>query len=394
MGANVSVAIKPCRVLVVDDDPIFRQLCVTRLRSGGHTVDEAEDGLVGWNLLKTGIYDLAMVDLDMPNMNGFSVLQCARSFPATQEIPMVVITTREDARSVQKSLEAGATGFLTKPINWSMFMPHVNHLLRLAAAANEARVARSEATSLAHIRGSITEILNTELRARSRRIAATAKRALDEYANGSAAEKLRDALGLALTEAEAQRSVVEQLAPYANMITDLAHTTSEVVEIVGLVNRVASELADTASERGVELTIASAGTMAAHAPRNILARTLSDVVKHAILRTPRQGRVSINFQTEGEMLQVSVTDQGAQLAMELAAILGDGGEARAAPVRPLGTNAEIGALMASSLLRMIGGRLFARPAAERGATLVLEMPANTMPKLEESKHVVPERHAV
>lgn len=394
MSARSSASAKPCRVLVVDDDPIFRQLSISRLRQSGHSVDEAEDGLIAWSRLKEGQYDLALVDLDMPNMNGFSVLQCTRSFPATQHMPLVVITSRDDARSVQKALEAGATGFLTKPVNWSMFLPHIDHLLKLAAAANEARVARREAASLAHIRGSITDILNTELRARSRRIAVTAKRALDDFSNGAPAEKLRDALGLALSEAEAQRSVVEQLSPYANMITDLANTSAETIPLVMQMDRITSDLTDVALESGVELAFADAGTLTAYAPRNILARAIVDTLRHAILRTPRNGKVSVNYQADGEMLQVSITDQGAPLAMELATILAEGEGRHAAPVRPLGTNAEVGVLMAASLMRMIGGRLFARPAAERGATLVLVVPAErSQPELEYAAPV-PKRASV
>jgi DNA-binding response OmpR family regulator len=123
------------QVIVVDDDPIFRSLVATKLGRLSHSVAEAEDGAAGWNLIAGGSFQLALVDLEMPNFKGVELIRCIRSHPKTCRMPIVVVTSRNDADAVRDSLEAGATSFVTKPLNWSMFSNHIEYLLRLHTAA-------------------------------------------------------------------------------------------------------------------------------------------------------------------------------------------------------------------------------------------------------------------
>lgn len=119
------------RILLADDDVIFRSLCVAKLKSFGLEVVQAEDGVEAWHLLKDGKFALALLDVDMPNMNGVAVVQCIRTHPQTRHMPVVMITSREDVSSVRLALQAGATSYMTKPVNWSLFNDHISHLLTL-----------------------------------------------------------------------------------------------------------------------------------------------------------------------------------------------------------------------------------------------------------------------
>lgn len=135
------------QVIVVDDDPIFRSLVSAKLGRLSHNVVEAEDGAAGWQLISAGTFQLALVDLEMPNFKGIELIRCIRSHPRTCRMPIVVVTSRNDAEAVRDSLEAGATSFVTKPLNWSMFSNHIEYLLRLHTAAErghetEQRVAK------------------------------------------------------------------------------------------------------------------------------------------------------------------------------------------------------------------------------------------------------------
>lgn len=126
------------KILIVDDDQITRSLVAAKLKTASIEVIEAEDGLEAWNIIKAGGIRLALVDVHMPNMNGLALVQCVRSHPATRHMPIVMVTSRDDHQTLQRALEAGATSYLTKPINWSLFAPHIEHLLRLGAEAEAA----------------------------------------------------------------------------------------------------------------------------------------------------------------------------------------------------------------------------------------------------------------
>lgn len=154
-------------ILVADDDPIFRQLLASRLQPLASSIIEAEDGEVAWQQVRTHTFDLAIVDFDMPNLNGVALIQCLRGHPRTRHMPIVMCTSRQDAAAMCEAIEAGASSFLNKPLNWSLFERHIGHLLRLSQAAAQAngRIDRLEATDrqkdalVSALRGEITGFL-------------------------------------------------------------------------------------------------------------------------------------------------------------------------------------------------------------------------------------------
>ncbi|MBU2581473.1 MAG: response regulator [Alphaproteobacteria bacterium] len=128
------------QVVVADDDPIIRQLFESKLAQMDCDVQTAEDGAEAWKLLRSNKHvDLAIVDLDMPNVDGFSLIQCVRGHPRTKHLPIVVVTSRTDAGAIQEAFNSGATSFLTKPVHWSTFKSHVDYLMRLTQNVHQAR---------------------------------------------------------------------------------------------------------------------------------------------------------------------------------------------------------------------------------------------------------------
>lgn len=134
-------AARTLRVLVADDDPIQRSLIAARLSQFHGEAVEAEDGAEAWRLLIVQEFDLAIVDLGMPNLDGISLIQCMRGHPRTRHLPVIVVTSRTDRDTIEEAFAAGASSFLTKPVVWSTFEHHVGFLLRLVDAANAARTA-------------------------------------------------------------------------------------------------------------------------------------------------------------------------------------------------------------------------------------------------------------
>jgi CheY-like chemotaxis protein len=128
-------------VLVADDDPIMRSLMASRLMQLGCCTIEAEDGSSAWQLMQSQECELALIDLDMPGLNGFDLIRCVRGHPRTRHVPIVVITSRNDHPAIEQALTVGATAFLTKPILWTTFSHHIKFLLRLTDAAHQARSA-------------------------------------------------------------------------------------------------------------------------------------------------------------------------------------------------------------------------------------------------------------
>jgi diguanylate cyclase (GGDEF)-like protein len=123
------------KVLVVDDDAFSRTVVAKKI-SKLADVAEAEDGHIAMtHLLTSGVVDLAIVDLEMPNVSGVELIRAIRSHSAHKHIPIIVLTGNETRGGLENALMAGATSFLLKPLNWDAFGEHIRHVLDLAYRA-------------------------------------------------------------------------------------------------------------------------------------------------------------------------------------------------------------------------------------------------------------------
>jgi CheY-like chemotaxis protein len=118
------------RILVTDDDPILREFARVHLTTPAASVEVAESGEEGLQCLSSGDFDIALIDLDMPGMGGLEMIRRLRADPAHCDLPVVVVTGRDDMGSIDLAYEAGATSFVTKPVNWRLMSYQLSYVLR------------------------------------------------------------------------------------------------------------------------------------------------------------------------------------------------------------------------------------------------------------------------
>jgi DNA-binding response OmpR family regulator len=143
--------------LFVDDDPILREFANVHLTTETASVTTAEDGVAALAALEAAAPDVMLLDLEMPQMDGFEVLRELRSRDAYRRLPVIVVTGREDVAAIDRAYEAGATSFVVKPMNWRLLSYQIRYvhrtheaemaLLREQAAADEALHGLCEAGS-------------------------------------------------------------------------------------------------------------------------------------------------------------------------------------------------------------------------------------------------------
>ena len=105
------------RILIVEDSPTMRQLLVFALRRlRGVDIVEAQDGMDGLRKLSDGRFDLALIDINMPVMDGLKLIGLMKSEDSLRGVPVVVITTEGAAQDRERALRLGADEYLTKPI--------------------------------------------------------------------------------------------------------------------------------------------------------------------------------------------------------------------------------------------------------------------------------------
>jgi DNA-binding response OmpR family regulator len=130
-------------VLVIDDEPPIRLLCRVNLEASGMEVFEAENGPDGVALAKAELPDVILLDVMMPGMDGWQVLDELLGDERTHEIPIVFLTARAELRDQARGLELGGVDYITKPFNPLDLAPLVEDLLaRVDRGEGQAR--RSE----------------------------------------------------------------------------------------------------------------------------------------------------------------------------------------------------------------------------------------------------------
>jgi two-component system chemotaxis response regulator CheY len=104
-------------ILTVDDSASIRLTTKVTLTNAGYTVTEAVNGAEGLATAKSGNFDLIVTDLNMPVMDGLTMIEELRRLPAQAGVPIIFLTTESDADLKARAKAAGATGWLTKPFD-------------------------------------------------------------------------------------------------------------------------------------------------------------------------------------------------------------------------------------------------------------------------------------
>jgi signal transduction histidine kinase len=129
-------------ILIVDDDPVLRSLARAALENDGFTVEEAGDGEEACRIFDACSPQLLVVDVVMPIMNGYDLCRALRGRPAGSHVPILMATGLDHVESITQAYDAGATDFITKPLNWTILCHRVRYLLRASRALGEVRQAQ------------------------------------------------------------------------------------------------------------------------------------------------------------------------------------------------------------------------------------------------------------
>ncbi len=138
MNANLPISSKPNptglptwpgRLLVIDDNKVMRLLLSRGLEQQGHSVTMAESGKRGLELLRAERFDIVLLDIQMPEMNGYQVLEAIRNNVDLREIPVIITSSLDEIDGVARCVSMGAEDYLFKPLNPVLLHARINSSL-------------------------------------------------------------------------------------------------------------------------------------------------------------------------------------------------------------------------------------------------------------------------
>ena len=122
------------KFLVVDDFSTMRRIVRGLLKEMGcNNVEEAEDGVVALQMIKTNRYDFVISDINMPNMNGFDLLKALKAEDSLKHIPVLMVTAEARKEDILLAAQSGAAGYVVKPFTKATLEEKVTKILQKLA---------------------------------------------------------------------------------------------------------------------------------------------------------------------------------------------------------------------------------------------------------------------
>ena len=149
-------------VLVADDDEGIRLLVRLALEDYGWVVEEAEDGASAVLMAKTLRPDIVLLDVEMPELDGFETCAKLRQLPGSAQTPILMITGMDDQASITRAYDVGATDFLSKPFNVTVLCQRVQYMFRASQASRALQTERDFVSMIVGTSAALVVVLDAD----------------------------------------------------------------------------------------------------------------------------------------------------------------------------------------------------------------------------------------
>lgn len=130
-------------LLVAEDNAATRDMVQAALSVYGYNIHTAGDGMTAWNIVQEHAVDLAIVDLNMPELSGYDFIARCRVNDDLTRLPIIVMSAATEDEVAERAFSLGATGYIHKPISWPILAHQVWYVLHNEARAAELRALKA-----------------------------------------------------------------------------------------------------------------------------------------------------------------------------------------------------------------------------------------------------------
>ncbi|HEX8235803.1 MAG TPA: ATP-binding protein [Abditibacteriaceae bacterium] len=307
--------IKGGRLLVVDDNEVNRDMLSRRLERQLHMVEVAQSGEHALAMLRDKAFDLVLLDILMPGMDGYSVLEQMKSDAELRHIPVIMISALHEMDSVLKCIEIGAEDYLPKPFNPVLLKARVNACLEKKRLRDqEVKLFEQlqdnykKLLELENLRDGLTHMVIHDLRTP---LTALSSGLSTMEACGELNEIQQEILEISLQGANTLGAMINDLLDISKMEDGSLRLEYEELTAHHLVEAALQQVAPLAADKALNLVKhIELNAPPLQADRDKMLRTLVNLLGNAIKFTPQRGTVTIEVQCSDGSLTFCVHDTG------------------------------------------------------------------------------------
>lgn len=285
-------------ILIVDDNELNRDLLGRRVQTAGYEVQFAENGTSTLSMLEQHRYDLILLDIMMPDLDGIQVLGKIRQNHSMVQLPIIMVTAKIESDDIVKALQQGANDYVTKPVNHHILLARIQthlSLKRLAALSDDSLATAS------HDLKKPVNLVND--------VATTLMESID---NGTASlAEIQDSLPLIIQSTHYMDSIISNFLDLQAIGSGHIKLAQSLIDINELAKQTVTFNQEYAKRKGISLHLILAPQLPkTRIDRARIAQVLENLVGNAIKFSPRGGHTVIRTFLVGDQARVEISDDG------------------------------------------------------------------------------------
>ncbi len=355
------------KILIVDDVTKNIQLVASFLKQAGYDINFALNGKDALRHISRERFDLILLDIMMPEMDGLEVCHKIKSSKESKDIPVIFLTAKSDAESINAAFEVGGVDYITKPFNRTELLARVRTHLELQSQ-------RRHLEELNATKDKFFSIIGHDLKSPLNQLMSLSKIIQTELRTGREDEVMR--MANHLTEsAKSARLLLENLLEWSRSQTGKINYSPETIDLSEITREVVDLLAQNAVQKNIKIKSTIKPETLVFVDENMIKTILRNLINNAIKFTNRGGEIMLSAEQSSGMVIYSVADNGIGIREE------DVKKLFRIDINPnmIGESPEkgtgLGLILCKEFVELNGGEIWAESKWRHGTTFKFRVPA-------------------
>lgn len=302
------------KILIVDDEPVNRDVLIAFLDESGHELLEAGNGQEALEQVARHSPDLLLLDIMMPEIDGFEVIKRLRA-TITEYLPIILVTARADQASRVRGLHVGADEFLTKPVDARELILRVSNLLRLRQRERELLKLHVEQVELHRFKDDMAALIAHDLK---NPVAAVIANLNFLKKEPGLSEHMSEALEDASVASQRVLRLIQNLQDVGRLEADRIQIKRTPTQLAGLANRVMAEYGLLMRSKDITVRVMIDPGLRASIDPDLVTRLTASLFDSAVRVTPAHGRIDIGGTLEPDgTVRLTMGHGGSPIPLEV-----------------------------------------------------------------------------
>jgi two-component system sensor histidine kinase/response regulator len=355
-------------ILIVDDNLKNLQLIAKVLKDEGYLISLAQDGKNALAQLKQLTPDLILLDVMMPEMDGYELCRLIKDDERLCEIPVIFLTAKTQTEDLEEGFSAGGVDYITKPFNREELLIRVKNHIELAGS-------RKRILEMSKNQNKLYSIIAHDIRTPFSGITFTINAIANGYLKSDSEDFLEVFKHLEKTTKETS-ILLDNLLEWTKLQSDVIPMSPKTLDLFLVIADCAQLLKGNADDKKIALNVNIEDDVKVFADEMSIHTVFRNLILNAIKFTPENGRIDITSKPEGEFIQVSVKDTGVGISEEQINKIFMNNQHHTTP----GTNRErgsgLGTFIIKDFVKANNGLIDVKSKPGAGTEVIVSLPLN------------------